>query len=121
MPRRPVEQAPLLGEQVNATDEEGEVSLRPPGDFAPVGPELRAARAVERDDEELRRPRRGGPSRAKVMRRCSRRRREGAMASVLTTSRPEVGDREEAGRDDREHDYAASEHDSIVQERGSVK
>src|SRR5947208_12723845 len=97
MPRRPVEQAPLLGEQVNATDEEGEVSLRPPGDFAPVGPELRAARAVERDDEELRRPRRGGPSRAKVMRRRRRRgRRDGAMASVLTTSRPEVGDREEA-------------------------
>jgi len=45
MPRGPVEQAPLLGKQVDAADEEGEVSVRPPGDFAPVGPELRAARA----------------------------------------------------------------------------
>jgi hypothetical protein len=47
------------------------------------------------------------------------RRRGGAKASGPATARAEVGDREEAGPDDGEHDCAASKHDSIVRERGS--
>jgi hypothetical protein len=48
-PVRPVD-------QVDAADEEGEVRVRLPRDGAPIAPEPRAARAVEGDDDELRRP-----------------------------------------------------------------
>src|SRR5439155_3083737 len=72
MPRRPVEKPPLLGEQVDAADEESEVSVRPAGDPAPVGPEFGAAGAVEGDDEKLRRPRGDEPSPVNVERPLSR-------------------------------------------------
>src|SRR5205823_1900444 len=51
VPRRPVEEPTLLREQVDAANEEGEVSMCSAGDRAPVRPELRAACAVERDDK----------------------------------------------------------------------
>src|SRR5262249_56349727 len=43
-------------DEVDAADEEGEVRMDPPRDRAPVRPELRPARAVERDDDVLRAP-----------------------------------------------------------------
>src|SRR5439155_15920985 len=47
--------------KVHAADEEGEVRMRIVRNGAPVGPELRAARAVEGHDDELRPP--GGRAR----------------------------------------------------------
>src|SRR5205823_1785582 len=54
--RRPVEVAPAPVEQVDAADEEREVRVGLARDRAPVLPQPRPARAVERDDDELRRP-----------------------------------------------------------------
>src|SRR5206468_1722749 len=45
-------------EEGGPADEEGEVRVRPPPDGEPVAPHAPAARAVERHDHELRRPRR---------------------------------------------------------------
>src|SRR5581483_3893790 len=55
---RVVEAAAILGEEIDAADEEREVGVRAAGDVTPVGPELRPARTVEGDHEELGRPHR---------------------------------------------------------------
>ena len=56
VPRRLVARAVRPVDQVRAADEEGEVSVRAASDGAPVAPHPRAAGAVERGDDELRRP-----------------------------------------------------------------
>jgi hypothetical protein len=55
VPRRRVALVVRPIDEVDAADEEGEVRVHAPGDRAPVLEHVGATRAVERDDDELRR------------------------------------------------------------------
>ena len=104
MTRRPVDVAPLLGEQVHAADEEGEVRVGPSRDGAPVRPESRPAGAVEGDDHELRgaAPARSGRRRRGTKRDERRRRRPGWCAAGLDLADGDECRTEEGGEGERE-------------------